>query len=86
MKLIVFHYHFRPGGVRRVIESAAPFLLRALPSIGRVIAAGGEALDLEWNASFRKSLAPVPAEFFIEPAFGYASEQTAPDEIGRAHV
>ena len=83
LKLIVFHYHFRSGGVRRVIETAAPFLLRALPSIGRVIAAGGEAREVGWNATFRRSLAPVPVDFFIEPAFGYASEQPAPDGLGQ---
>ena len=83
MKLIVFHYHFRPGGVRRVIETAAPFLPRALPSVGSVIAAGGEARDAEWNAAFQRSLAPVPCGFFIEPAFGYASEQTGPDGLGQ---
>ena len=76
MKLIVFHYHFRPGGVRRVIESAAPFLPRAMPAIERVVLAGGEARDGEWNAIFERNLAPVPVEFFIEPAFGYVSEQT----------
>ena len=54
-----------------------------MPSIGRVIAAGGEARDVEWNANFQRSLAPVPCEFFIEPAFGYTSEQTAPDGLGQ---
>ena len=83
MKLIVLHYHFRPGGVRRIIESAAPFLLRAIPSIQRVIAAGGEARDVEWNAMFRRNLLPVPSDFFIQPAFGYYSEQAALD--GLAH-
>ena len=83
MKLIVFHYHFRPGGVRRVIETSSPLLPREMPAIDRMIAAGGEARDVEWNAAFRRSLAPVPCEFFIEPAFGYASEQTAPDGLGQ---
>ncbi len=83
LKLIVFHYHFRPGGVRRVIETATPFLPRAQNTIGRVIAAGGEARDAEWNAAFRRSLAPVPCEFFIEPAFGYASEKGVPDGLGQ---
>ena len=76
MKLIVFHYHFRPCGVRRVIESAAPFLPRAMPAIERVVLAGGEARDGEWNAMFARKLTPVPVDFFIEPALGYVSEQT----------
>ena len=29
MRLIILHYHLRPGGVRRVIELTAPHLLRA---------------------------------------------------------
>ena len=76
MKLIVLHFHFRPGGVRRVIETAVPFLPRALPAIDRIVLAGGEAGDGEWNAIFAKKLAPVPVGFFVEPAFGYVSEQT----------
>lgn len=54
-----------------------------MPSISRIIAAGGEARDLKWNTAFQRSLAPVPCEFFIEPAFGYASEQNAPDGLGQ---
>ena len=75
LKLIIFHYHFRPGGVRRVIESAAPFLLREMPRIDGVILAGGEARDSEWNEAVEKSLAPAAVEFFIEPTFRYVSEQ-----------
>ena len=56
-----------------------PFLVRAMPDIERVIAAGGEARDLEWNAMFRRRLAPIPSEFFVEPTFGYLSEQPALD-------
>ncbi len=83
MKLIVLHYHFRPGGVRRVIESSTPFIVREMASIDRVIFAGGEARDLEWNRALSISLAPRRAEFFIEPAFGYVSEQKALDGLAQ---
>ena len=78
MKLVILHYHFRPGGVRRVIETATPSILREMPHIDRVIFAGGEARDLAWNRTAQKSLAPVPSEFFLDPAFGYVSEQRHP--------
>ena len=54
-----------------------------MPDIERVIAAGGEARDLEWNAIFRRSLAPIPSKFFIEPTFGYLSEQPALDGMAK---
>ena len=34
MKLIIVHYHLRPGGIRRVIELATPHLLRAVQTDG----------------------------------------------------
>src|SRR5688572_7118684 len=32
MRLVIVHYHLRPGGIRRVIGVALPHLLRAAPS------------------------------------------------------
>ena len=84
LKLIIVHFHLRPGGVRRVIELATPFLLREIPSIERVILATGEARDATWNAEFRRRLAPTPLEIIVEPTFRYVSEQTAtPTLAGR---
>ena len=39
------------------------------------------ARDLKWNRTLQRSLAPVPVEFFIEPAFGYVSEQRDPGSL-----
>lgn len=73
--LIIFHYHYRPGGVRRIIEWATPYLIRRLhPRIGHLILAGGEAPPHGWANDFKKSLAGVSIEFFIEPAWRYLSE------------
>ncbi|HZJ17143.1 MAG TPA: glycosyltransferase [Chthoniobacteraceae bacterium] len=84
MKLIIVHFHLRPGGVRTVIELATPFLLREMPSIERVILATGEARDADWNAEFRRRLAPTPIELMVEPTFRYISEQTStPTLAGR---
>lgn len=79
MKLIIVHYHLRPGGVRRIIELATPFLLTHAPEpITQVTLAGGEAAPDAWHRAFVRSLHPVPVELFVEPGFGYLSEQNDP--------
>ena len=83
MRLIIVHYHLRPGGVRKVIESATPFLLREMPEISRVVVATGEARDVEWNVAFQRSCAPVPVEWFVDPALRYVSEQRVLAMLGR---
>ncbi|MEW6304108.1 MAG: glycosyltransferase [Verrucomicrobiota bacterium] len=76
MKLIIVHYHLRPGGVRRIIELAAPHLVAQFDGrITDVILAGGEALDRKWNENFRQGLPGVRVTFCIEPVFKYLSEQ-----------
>ncbi len=76
MRLVIVHHHFRPGGVRRVIEVAAPHLLAGAPARGTaVVLAGGEAPDTPWWDRFTAALAPVPVSLFLEPAFGYLAEQ-----------
>lgn len=75
MKLVIVHYHLRAGGVRRIIEQAAPHLVRAQPGlISCVAVVTGEAHDVAWNRAFAASLAPRPIEWVIEPACGYAAE------------
>jgi glycosyltransferase involved in cell wall biosynthesis len=82
MKLIIVHYHLRPGGVRRVIELAAPHLTRASGSaIDQIVLAAGEADDLEWNKSFTEHAQPAAVEFFMEPGFNYFSEQRRSPEF-----
>lgn len=75
MKLVVFHSHFRPGGVRRVIELATPHLVAHWPvRVRAVILATGEAPDRVWLQNFRKRLPGTPVKVLVEPAFGYVSE------------
>lgn len=77
LKLIIFHYHLRPGGIRRIIELATPYITKDKnQKIQGVILATGENVAKEWQQNFRQNVAPVPVEFFIERSFNYLSEQT----------
>jgi glycosyltransferase involved in cell wall biosynthesis len=79
LRLVIVHYHFRPGGVRRVIELATPNLVAHWPErIRGVILATGEAPDPAWLQAFRKQLRGTPVKVVVQPTFGYVSEQ-APD-------
>lgn len=76
MRFIILHNHFRPGGVRRVIELAAPHLARALRlSDGEIILVSGEAPEALWLANFQNRLDKVPVSCRIEPALLYMAEQ-----------
>ena len=76
LKLVIVHYHLRPGGIRRIIELATPHLLRRFDAkISAVVLACGEANDGKLNDHFQEKLLPTPLEWFIEPAFNYFSEQ-----------
>jgi glycosyltransferase involved in cell wall biosynthesis len=75
VKLLIVHHHFRPGGVRRVIESATPHLVAHWPQRVRgVVLATGEAPDPAWLRAFRKRLHGTPVKVVVQPAFGYVSE------------
>lgn len=83
-ELVVLHYHFRPGGVRRVIELLVP------PLAGRfekVTLLAGEAPDREWEEGLRRS---VPgARIAIHPAINYfipgrSDPGVVRDEVRRA--
>ena len=69
--LFILHYHYRPGGVRSVVER---FLL-AWERVGRwqrVILAGGEAPDPAWLEHLRRTCGRV--EVRVDAALGYTSE------------
>ena len=73
-QLVVVHHHLRPGGVRRVIETALPSIAAA-GRMRRVVLAVGETPDAEWLPRLRASLAGTPLELRIHPEFLYWSEQ-----------
>ena len=73
---MIVHSHYRPGGVRRVVELALPELAAALrPRVTEIVLAGGEAPDDVWLARVRRSVGAVPVTCAIDPALGYVSEQ-----------
>jgi glycosyltransferase involved in cell wall biosynthesis len=81
VQLIIFHSHFRPGGVRRVIELATPHLIKHWPErIRRVVLATGEAPEGSWLRLFRKKLQGIPVSLLVQPVLGYASEQAPGDK------
>ncbi len=81
MDLIIFHHHFRPGGVRRVIELATPHLVSNWPErISMVVLATGEAPDPAWLRAFRKRLHGHRVKVQVESAFGYVSEMPQNDK------
>jgi len=76
---VIVHSHYRPGGVRRVIELALPGLAVALrPRVTEIVLAGGEAPDAGWLAGVRAAAGAVPVNLAIEPALGYVSEHRRP--------
>ncbi|MDI1249444.1 MAG: hypothetical protein PSV13_11320 [Lacunisphaera sp.] len=78
MKLVLVHSHYRPGGVRRIVELGCSALVRHLrPRPTSVVLVGGEAPDPAWLAAFRRRLDDIPVTCAIERAAGYASEMSA---------
>jgi glycosyltransferase involved in cell wall biosynthesis len=76
VRLVIVHYHLRPGGIRRVIELATPHLVREAPRpITRVVLATGEPGDRQWHDHFAQQLAGLPVEVSVAPSFNYLSEQ-----------
>lgn len=74
MALVVFHYHYRPGGVRRVIELGLPGIVGAASGrVRRVLLAGGEEPPEDWLAALRRSLPGVRIETVVNRLFGYRS-------------
>lgn len=85
--LIVVHSHFRPGGVRRVIELAVPHMITYGPQrIQRVVLASGEVPDDTWIESFRKRMRGIRVEVTVKPSFGYLSESSTPSSKQRSTV
>ena len=77
--LVVVHYHFRPGGVRRVLELLLPELAKRFKKITLL---GGESPDADWGRAIRSTTPRL--RFVIAPAFQYfgtCSPGRARDEI-----
>ncbi len=78
LKLIIVHSHYRPGGVRRIIELATPHLVAALrPAASEVIMVGGEMPGAAWTAHFAAQLKGVRVSWLTDRILGYTSELPA---------
>ena len=87
MKLVIVHYHLRPGGIRRIIELATPHLMRAAPRpITRIILAIGQRADRQWHDDFAQALQGVPVEVIVQPSFNYLSEQRGSPQRIQARI
>lgn len=73
--LLVYHYHFRPGGVRSVIERA--LVEWCTEEIwDRVVLVTGEEPPLEWQASLAVRMGGTSLKIWEDPRLGYLSERT----------
>lgn len=72
-QLVVAHYHLRPGGVRRVIETALP-ALAATGEFAGITLATGEAPEDAWLTRVRGATGGVPVHLAVQRDFLYWSE------------
>lgn len=80
VKLVIVHHHFRPGGVRRVIELATPHLVTHWPApIRTVVLAAGDAPEAAWLRDFRRKLTGTRVKVIVKPSFGYEAELAEAD-------
>ena len=85
--LIVAHNHLRPGGVRRIIELALPYLISGPgASISSVTLAVGDADAADWLEELSLALPGVRLGLFHEPAFRYVSEQQSSPALTRRRI
>lgn len=75
MRLVVFHYHDRPGGVRQVISQGLPALVARLGGVEEVVLLLGEVTDAAWGRELAGGLAGVRLRIVVHPEFGYRSGQ-----------
>lgn len=74
--LVVVHYHLRPGGVRRVIETALPEIVRA-GAVSRVTLWVGEGGEEAWVEGVRGALGGVRLDVVVDLACGYWNEMAS---------
>jgi glycosyltransferase involved in cell wall biosynthesis len=76
--LVVIHYHWRPGGVRRVVELTLPAIAAAAGTSLRkisLLSGGSESERPELGAL------GIPADFIHEPSCDYFSNQAEAPEV-----
>ena len=73
VRLVVFHYHDRPGGVRQVISRGLPQLVRRLQGVEEVVLLIGELGDPRWLRELEFSLCGTPLRVVVHRNLGYLS-------------
>jgi len=71
--LVIAHYHLRPGGVRRVIETALPALVED-GAVDGVTLATGEPPEEGWLQRLQRAIGDVPLTVAVQERFLYRSE------------
>ena len=81
LHLVVIHYHWRPGGVRKVVELTLPAILRAAdPDLKKVTLLSGSPL------SEYPLIEKLEVAVHSEPAFDYLSGQLQSAESIASHI
>lgn len=85
LRLVIVHHHFRPGGVRRIIEVALPHVVATWRrAVTEILLVGGEAPDPAWLQGVRRQSAGVRVRSVTDASLGYFSEQRcAPSAMAR---
>jgi glycosyltransferase involved in cell wall biosynthesis len=88
MKLVIAHSHFRPGGVRRVIELALPHLVQQLGlEAEEMILVGGEAPEAAWLDNLARIIGTrCRLNLVLDPALGYLAERTSTPAVIRTEA
>lgn len=94
MHLVVIHYHWRPGGVRQVVESTlAEFAAElaadppACVGVESMTLAAGHPPPASWARQIQTVLAGrVPVRWVADPWLAYASEWPGPPASARSAV
>ncbi len=73
VRLVVFHYHDRPGGVRQVISRGLPGLAARLGGVREVVVLLGEITDSRWARELQTALGAIPLRVVRHGELGYAS-------------
>lgn len=90
-RLVVMHYHFRPGGVRSVISCGLAAAVERL-GVSEVVMLSGEAAPDGWREEMERQLFPLRMVWVVDVVFGYWAELGAggrgrdPEEVLRGVV
>lgn len=72
-RLVVMHYHFRPGGVRSVIACGLAAAVERL-GVSEVVMLSGEAAPDGWREEMARLLFPLRMVWEVDAACGYWAE------------